>query len=231
MNHRLVEIYDQLFHAAKTEIQDGQGLSIDSFLLKPAGDNRRGMTLLIRPSAEIMQALQRIQHQIQAVLPNQYFYPLNDLHFTVLSLVSCTPDFDAKELSLRKYIDLVQEAIFGHQAFQLNLRGLTMTRSAIMAQGFFPSGSLDHIRDHLRTVFHASDLYHTIDRRYKLETAHSTLIRFSNSVLNRAPLLPLIEQLRQIEIGAFPVTDLQLVSNDWYLRQQHTHLLATFPLH
>ncbi|MEL6656117.1 MAG: hypothetical protein AAFP77_29935 [Bacteroidota bacterium] len=105
-----------------------------------------------------------------------------------------------------------------------------MTRSAIMAQGLFRAGTLDHIRDRLRAAFRVSGLHHTIDQRYVLETAHATLIRFTQPLAEIRYLLAKLSQLRRVELGTFEAEKIELVTNDWYQRKKNTRLLQSYPL-
>ena len=99
-----------------------------------------------------------------------------------------------------------------------------------MIQGFYSQGTLDTVRNRLRQLFKNASLQQSIDRRYVLETAHMTIMRYHTIPADKQELLTFLEATKQEDFGHFRVRDLQLVSNDWYQRQAHTQGIDVFAL-
>ncbi len=53
----------------------------------PGTDKRFGVTIIARPPAAVIDEIRRIQGRLQAVEPDQYYYPGQDLHTTILEIV------------------------------------------------------------------------------------------------------------------------------------------------
>jgi|GEM_PF-4864883 len=100
-----------------------------------------------------------------------------------------------------------------------------------MLQGFPQTETLQKLRDNLRYEFAQSNVHNTIDERYKIDTAHSTILRFQQSLSQKNKFLLVLEQLRKLDFGILHVKELQLVYNDWYHKEDKTLVLATiYPL-
>jgi len=98
-----------------------------------------------------------------------------------------------------------------------------------LLQGF-STDTLNEIRDDLRTAFKNTDLQQSIDKRYAIQTAHSTVIRFRQALQNKDQLLELLEKYRDFDFGTFEVNRLELVYNDWYQREKFVKKLHEFHL-
>jgi hypothetical protein len=59
----------------------------------------------------------------------------------------------------------------------------------MMVQGFPADEGLQVLRDRLRAAFRQSSLQQSIDQRYSIQTAHSTIIRFRHPLRDAPRLL------------------------------------------
>jgi 2'-5' RNA ligase len=89
---------------------------------------------------------------------------------------------------------------------------------------------LTNIRNGLRDKFQTSNLQHSIDKRYSIQTAHSTIVRFKKPLLNPDSFLQKVKKYRNLDFGTFEVNELELVFNDWYHRASTTVVLERFSL-
>jgi hypothetical protein len=55
-------------------------------LEEPGSDVRHGVNLIARPPRQIMTEIERIQEAMRRVEPDQYYYPLPDLHVTAFEI-------------------------------------------------------------------------------------------------------------------------------------------------
>jgi 2'-5' RNA ligase len=220
--------YDALRQAALPRLARGEA-ELDTLLDSPH-DTRRGLTVLARPPAAITAALGALLADFQRIDPQQYYYPAADMHLTVLSLISAHAGFSLAVIEPAAYIQAVQEALLGVPPFAIRYAGFTAVPGGVLMQGFPQDEGLEQLREALRAHFRYAGLAHTIDQRYRLQTAHSTVIRFRQPLANPALLVAALERCQQQLIGTFEVKAVELVLSDWYQRAQHTQLLATYSL-
>ncbi len=220
--------YDQLF--AQSSQQNRQYNVKTDPLLDTTNEDRRGITLLLRPDSNLHPAIQAFLGELQRLAPSQYYYPTTDFHLTVLSIISCYPGFQLSQITIGDYVRRIQMALTDIAPFEIRLQGVSLSPSAVLLQGFVPSDQLNHIRQQLRLHFTDSGLQQSIDSRYRLATAHSTVVRFRQPLTQVDAFLALLETYRHTLFGTWRVEALYLVYNDWYQRDSRVQTLHRFPL-
>lgn len=224
----LQEHYNQLYIKSSKAILEGN-YKVDS-QINNASDSRFGVTLLIRPSDEIKAQIQLFLDELREVDSKQYYYPNSDIHITVMSIISCYEGFTLSKIRIEKYIEIIQKSLLDVDKIKIDFKGVTASPSAIMIQGFPTDESLNNLRDKLRENFKKSTLQQSIDSRYAIATAHSTVARFQEKIENPEKLMDIVEKFRDYDFGEFTVDKLELVYNDWYQRKSNTIDLADFYL-
>jgi len=220
--------YDALRQTALPRLACGEA-DLDPLLDSPQ-DTRRGITLLTRPPAPVTAALAEIMAEFQLTEPAQYYYPPTDIHLTILSIISCCPDFKLSEIDPVSYCSALRQIIQFILPFRLIYQGLTASAGGILAQGFPRGNGLDELRAAIKDVFQHTDLQQSIDNRYSIQTAHSTIIRFKSPLRNPAKLLANLKKYERHFFGSFEVSKLELVYNDWYQRAENTVVLDEYLL-
>jgi 2'-5' RNA ligase len=220
--------YDAMRENAFRKLAHGEA-ELDA-LLDSEHDDRRGLTLLARPPARITAIIEALLAAFQELEPHQYYYPASDIHLTILSIISCYRGFTLDVIDPESYQQAVSTILQHIPPFRIRFAGLTASPGGIIVQGFPEDAGLQHLRNQIRRYFQTSGLQQSIDQRYSIQTAHSTVIRFREKLVNPARLLKAIEQYAQYFIGTFEVNTLELVYNDWYQRQENTILLEAYPL-
>jgi 2'-5' RNA ligase len=223
----LAEHYNKLYTVSIAKITSGR-YEIDH-LIDSDTDRRFGITLVIRPDAITNNNIQRFLTEAKAIEPDQYYYQNPDIHVTLMSIISCYDGFNLKDINVQDYIDLIQQVLAKHKTFNIQFKGLTASPSCILIQGFL-TDTLNEIRDDLRATFKNSELQQSIDKRYAIQTAHSTVIRFRSELENKDELVKLIEKYRNFDFGTFDVKQIELVYNDWYQREKFVKKLYQFSL-
>lgn len=224
----LTEHYSQLYKTSSEIISAGK-YSIDSEL-KNESDSRFGITLLIRPNDEIKANIQAFINELKKAEPEQYFYPDSDIHITVMSIISCSGDFTLNQISPNEYIEVICRSLVDVEKIKIHFKGVTASPSAIMIQGFPSDETLNNLRNRLRENFKNSGLQQSIDSRYSILTAHSTVMRFQEKLTDPKKLIEIAEKFRDYDFGEFEVKNLELVYNDWYQRKSTTRVLGDFGL-
>jgi 2'-5' RNA ligase len=224
----LTQHYDQLYETSSEIISAGK-YSIDSEL-KNESDSRYGITLLIRPNEEIKSNIQQFITELKNAEPTQYFYPDSDIHITVMSIISCSDKFTLNQISPNEYIEVICRSLVDVEKIKIHYKGVTASPSAIMIQGFPSDETLNNLRNRLRESFKNSGLQQSIDSRYSISTAHSTIMRFQEKLHDPKKLIQIVEKFRDYDFGEFEVKNLELVYNDWYQRKSTTRVLGDFGL-
>lgn len=224
----LTEHYHNLYTESIAKIRD-EGVVTDE-LLDDSLDDRRGITLLVRPGEEVKERIRGWLEMLQKAEPEQYYYPTSDLHITLLSVISCYSGFHPEQIDLPSYNRLIRESLAGEDSFSIRMKGITASPSGVMVQGFSENDRLNELRENLRKQFGKSELQQSIDKRYVLQTAHSTVIRFRKPLQHKNAFLDKMEQFRDFDFGTFQVKEIELVANDWYLRKENGSTLSRFPL-
>lgn len=224
----LVAHYDKMFQNACATMLNQQP-ACDPWIDDPT-DNRFGLILNIRPPAHVVDRIISVQQEFALIEPDQYYYNREDLHITVIAIVSCLPGFTLENLNMTGYEELVARATCGIPRFSIDCSGITAFSGGAMVQGF-PSGEqLELIREKLRNAFRDSGLYYNMDSRYRIATAHSTFMRFRRPLSAVPVVVEKLQALRNYAFGTFDVDQIELVYGDWYQRRDRTTRLKTFPL-
>lgn len=224
----LTEHYNQLYKKSSEAILEGN-YKLDSQINNTL-DSRFGITLLIRPNEAIKAEIQKFLDELKEIEPNQYYYPDSDIHITVMSIISCYEGFTLDKINIQKYIDIIQQSLVYLDKIKIEFRGVTASPSAIMIQGFPTDQSLNNLRNELRENFKKTSLEQSIDSRYSIATAHSTVMRFQEKLENPEKLMEVAAKFRDYNFGGFTAKNIELVYNDWYQRERKTIHLADFIL-
>lgn len=224
----LKEHYSKLFQDSIQKIQS-DSYQIDE-LIDSDNDRRFGITLLLRPNNSVKTNIQKFLSEIRTIEPNQYFYRDSDLHVTVMSIISCYDGFNLNRIRIEDYVDTIKKSLRWISPFNIEFRGLTASPSCLMVQGFLENDSLNQIRDNLRIDFKNSSLEQSIDKRYAIQTSHSTIFRLKNKISDKENFLNKVNEYRDFYFGSFEVDTLELVFNDWYQRKEYVKTLYKFCL-
>lgn len=192
-------------------------------------DPRRGLTLIARPGPALAARFDALLDRLCAVEPRQYRHPVADMHVTVLSLFTVTDDPGPSLAHLEDYRAAVHAALAG-EGFTIDFDGITLSRGAVLARGFPRGPGLETLRERLRGELRARGLAASLDQRYRLVTAHATLLRFAAPLAQPARLAALLEALRDEPLGEMWVDRLELVINDWYMSSGSLRLVEALSL-
>jgi 2'-5' RNA ligase len=131
---------------------------------------------------------------------------------------------------LDEYKEAVAEAVEAVPPIDIRFHGITLTPGAILAQGFPSDMTLEELREGLRRALAARGLAGALNQRYRLATAHMTLVRFATPLRNREQFVELLKGFRDAELGTTRVTHLDLVLGDWYQSRANEQHLAAYAL-
>jgi 2'-5' RNA ligase len=89
---------------------------------------------------------------------------------------------------------------------------------------------LNVLRDRLREQLSQAGLGTSLDCRYRIVTAHVTILRFCAQPANLPALVAFLTSLRDHDLGTFRVDQVELVTNDWYMSHDRVEVLARYAL-
>ncbi|AXA92106.1 2'-5' RNA ligase family protein [Massilia sp. YMA4] len=211
----LQERYDMMWQQAAPALACGD--VVCDAQLAAGDDPRRGLTLIARPARALAASFDAMLDTLSAIDPHQYRHPAADMHLTVLSLFTATVDHGPELARADQYRAAVAAAVQGTPPFTIDFTGVSASRGAVVAQGFPRDDTLELLRERLRGELRARGLDGSLDGRYKLVTAHSTLLRFVRPLAEPERFTQALQRLRSEPLGSMHVTALELVRNDWYM--------------
>lgn len=227
-NTHLQSHYDTMWDRAFGAVARGD---IDCDTRLTAGrDLRRGLTLIARPGPALRARFEFLLDRLGLSEPQQYRYPEADMHVTILPLFTAIENPVSELTRLSDYVNAVLTALDGIEAFDIKFNGITMSRSAVLAQGFPHGPALETLRERLRTQLRDVGLHASLDQRYRLITAHSTLIRFVAPLHNPQHFVEQLKYLRHEPLGCMQVNEVELVVSDWYMSSNSLDRIAKLAL-
>jgi 2'-5' RNA ligase len=225
----IAAIYEGLWNEAASAFARGEP-QIDPLLSHRTTDLRRCVTLVLRPSPAVQARVGDYLDRLAAVFPEQYYYRPEELHVTVLSIISGSEHWRKEMRALAACRPILSEVLSRQHAFKIVFKGVTASPGSVLIQGFPMGDGLAIIRDDLRAAFAHGGFGGMLDRRYKITAAHITAMRFQKPVANLKRLTSLLEEGRQIDFGETDVNSLQLIWCDWYAAAGSVRILQEYRL-
>ena len=216
---RLQSRYDRMWSESIGYLRSGT-VEIDPVLAASRPDRRRGLTVIARPSVEVRTRVAAFLRELRGLEPHQYYYALSEFHVTVLSMFTATIDHDRFFAGVAEYQAAADSVLRRVAPIRIEFSGVTASPSAIMIQGYCHNGYLNEVRDELRQELRNRDLTEGLDARYRLETAHMTVMRFRAPLQNSGNFAAALEQARGRKFGASTIAAMTLVKNDWYMSRR-----------
>lgn len=223
-------IYDDMWQRFELALKRNE-YELDPYLSDLENDTRRGITALAylnQGNCSTVNEIIRFQKEVRELEPEQYYHPSNELHLTILSVISCLPEFALTEIDVNSYIDVFRSALKNAGKIEIRYHGVSASPNCIVIQGFPTSDTLERLRNELRTQLTEAGVRVTFDSRYKLVTAHSSIIRFKAPLNNSQQLLALCQRYRNHDFGRVVLEDFELVFNNWYQNLDVTMSLAKY---
>jgi 2'-5' RNA ligase len=226
---RLAQLYDSMWQEASEYLAQGK-VQTDPHLLDLQNDRRLGLTLIARPGREVVERISEFLQTLKQVVPDQHYYQPDEFHVTVLSLFTATdksaPFFDR----IPAYRNVLRSVLAGTGRFQVAFKGITASGSAVMVQGFPHSAQLNQLREELRAALRRNGLGESLDKRYRITTAHITVMRFRTQPQGPKALLDTLARFRDHDFGQATFQTLQWVKNDWYMSSGKVEVLEEYAL-
>jgi 2'-5' RNA ligase len=199
-------------------------------LINDPTDMRRGITILSYFNNSVEVEVSNFLEELKIIEPDQYYYPKKELHLTILSIISCITGFKLSNINVDAYSSIFKETIKDIGGFKIKYKGITVSPSCILIQGFPDNEQLSYLRNSLRVNFKKAKLESTIDARYEISTAHATVVRCQTPFKNSIDLMKVLSKYRDYDFGTLEVKSLDLVFNNWYQNLSITKNLSSLKL-
>jgi 2'-5' RNA ligase len=206
-----VSLYKKIHQDNKRGISSGD-ISIDPCLADHLVDKRRGISLII-PVQGIREEYEALVARFQDLAPEQYYYPLEDLHITVFDFVQAFEGYTRNAGWEDGFRQISHEALAGTGQFPLRLSGPVFSKAAGLLAGY-DDDILITIRNDIRRLMAMKGLRN--DERYESSSAHVTFCRFRSPLPDPAGFVRLIDACSDMHMGTEQVGFMELVEHDWY---------------
>jgi 2'-5' RNA ligase len=223
------QVYGRLWSEAVSAFERND-LEFDPHLLNKAQDLRRGLTLAFRPNRGVQDSINAFLHELADAAPGQYFYRPEEFHVTVLSIIPGSEFWQDKMQHLAACQSIIGGVLEKHRSFSIAFQGVTASPGAVMIQGFPGDDTLARIRDDLREALRRNNFADQLDVRYKINTAHVTVMRFCDDRADWKRLPALLKANRTTDFGETCVAALELIFGDWYASAQVARTIQEYPL-
>ena len=223
------QTYERLWNEAVSAFERND-LEFDRHLPNKAHDLRRGLALALRPSRIVQNSISTFLDELAEAAPGQYFYRPEEFHVTVLSIIPGSESWRDRFHHLAAYQSILREVLQRHRKFSITFQGVTASRGGVMIQGFPNDDTLAKLRDDLRAALRQNQLGEQLDARYKINTAHITVMRYCDANLDGKKLLALLKANRATNFGETRVENLELILGDWYASANTASTLSEYKL-
>lgn len=172
---QLATLYNNINQQGMSAIRNHQE-QLDSNLLDPDKDMRRGLTLTASLPAHVSRNIMFCLQKLAAIEPNQYFYPPADLHITIIDLIAASSNFSLSTFEEEKYKNVVGQIISQIEPIHWQLAGMITSSGALLVKGYY-SAELSTLRNQLRQELPLHNLL--LKERYPTISGHVTVARYT----------------------------------------------------
>jgi len=235
MDKELRKTYDTWYQNNRAPILNGQWKLVDKELLsKPESDNLRGLNLISYLPRHINKVIdEQLLPQLTPVISNgEFVIPPNGRHITILDILPHNSGLSTEEVSsqAKEYSDAITESLSGNVVVPLiKLCGIFASPDGITIQGYPANERLAQLRDQLRNAINETGLINLEHKKYKIQTAHVALVKFTDP-LDGKKLLEVVDRLRDISLGDFEIGELVLNISPRYDKTETIEIVQKYLL-
>lgn len=218
-------IYNKLYELSQILLLKNNPV-IDTFYTRGIKDNRRGISLIYKPSQHVCGSVQEIQGHLTESEPQLYIYPSESLHVTISSVINASEDYQEDISRNERISDIITNVLDGYHPIPIHFRGIIASSDCILVKGYFSQNTIDKLRTELGIAFSEHEI--NVNERYINVTAHITIARFISPSDGYTKLLHSIKEWADYDIGLDLASDFELVECDWYHSPNNTSLIRKY---
>lgn len=227
--HTARAVYARLWADAQAQFATGT-VKTDPYLDRRESDTRRGLTLVLRPDGEAKARITAALDELGDLAPGQYRYHPDELHITVLSVISAALNANLDAAPVDAFHAAFAAALADVAPFAVRMTGISAAPDAVFVYGESDGDALNLLRERVRESLRAAGLAEHLERRYRSVTAHMTVLRFRSTPAQLPALVDYLTQHQGHDLGAFTARQIDFVSNDWYMSRDIVRVLRRYTL-
>ncbi|WP_143873254.1 hypothetical protein [Catenovulum sediminis] len=89
------------------------------------------MYFAVKNKQNVSQKVHEFLAQLQSIEPQQYYYPANELHLTILSIISCVAGFKLNDIQSERYVDIFLQCMHKIKPIEIHFAGVTASSSCV----------------------------------------------------------------------------------------------------
>lgn len=182
------------------------------------------LTTVARMPPALSAKILEFQEDVRRLDPRQYFYPVTDIHLTVLNCAAFLKNPDIlDEADIQRVARELGEVFSSVQSFPVQVKGVGVLPARVFVQIFDSSGTIAALRQKIRQKL-SNQAWHP-EAENKLLMPNPILV-WANVVRMRQLVSPefvdLISKYREAEFGSFEVQEIELAITDKLLSKSNT---------
>lgn len=187
--------------------------SIDYWLNNIDKDTRMGIAVLARPNDNIKYKIQGVENELKKIEENQYYYPKDNLHTTLFSIIVSKENFKYTQNQIEMYNEIINKILKEIKKFKINFKGIIASDGAVIVKGYYKE-ELEYFRRKLKKEILEHGL--ELNEKYITNSSHITISRFKESLKNREKFIKFIEEHNNYDFGEVDVSEIELTYHSMY---------------
>lgn len=232
---QLRKLYDSWHENNRNAILQGNWDIVDNKILAhPKRDKLRGLNLVAYLPDHISQKINTdlLPRLVRIVGKSGWTVSAEGRHFTILDMIPHNSGIgiDKQRQQANKYSKVVENLTGSFdESVEIDLQGIFASPDGITIQGYPVGEGLHKLRESLRRSLFSEGLTNLEKKKYKIETAHVALVKFT-SPLDGGGLLRVVDGLRDFPIGKFKVSEVVLNISPRYDKHKTIEVVKRFQI-
>lgn len=194
------------------------------------GGTARFLTTVVRLKGEIPWKISEVQKEFQTLDDSHYYYPLPDLHFTIMDCTSfCSSSQSISLADVEQIREICGGVLADFNGFRITGFGLNVFPTTVFVQLFSETNTIERLRHKLEATLS----HHLVRNEYRSLVpqpllAYTNIIRFMHAGV--AKVADLLSSKREMYLGSMFVDTVELVVTDKVLAAPNTTIYSTFSM-
>jgi hypothetical protein len=190
--------------------------------LSDVGERQVFLTLVAWLAEPLLSRITEVQEALRAVDPRHYYYPVTDMHMTILGCTEFVRNLShVNERDVQEVGGQCSEVLARYPSFAVRGIGLNVFPTTVFVQLLTEDDTLLRLRQDLASALRAKLVQNGWGRPVPPPyLAYVNIMRFTHPDLR--PLIDVVERYRTHEFGRWLVTGAELVTGDRVLSRTKT---------
>ena len=203
------QVYEHMWNASKAPLARGL---IEPDPIPSEGGRNWGVSAIVRPTEPVLNRLEDAAKEVSELTgPEHAIYDASNLHITLRTLETYRSHVTEKDLLIRQYAGILKEIAHQSGPIRISYRGLTATRTSIIAQGWPLDDTFQTLRERFHKQLARTGLSDGPESNSIRQIAHTSLVVFGGSISSPGSLVDYIEANRTTNYGPTEITKIEIV--------------------